>query len=40
MKHFEEPMIEIIKIEEIDIMTASNDRLSWDIYGESGWITD
>lgn len=41
MKQFAEPTIEIIQLEITDILTASNDRLTWDLYGDnSGWVTD
>lgn len=41
MKQFTEPTIEILRIEDIDILAASNDRLSWDIHdGNGGWVID
>lgn len=43
MKQFNEPTIEILRLEEVDILAASNDRLSWDIHDPgsgSGWVID
>ena len=41
MKQFTEPTMEIIRLEIVDVLTASNDRLSWDVHdGNNTWITD
>lgn len=40
MKQFNEPTIEIIQLEVTDILTASNERLTWDVYGSSDWVID
>ena len=40
MKQFNEPTIEIIQLEITDILAASNERLTWDVYGGSDWVID
>lgn len=41
MKQYLEPTIEIHEIDILDILTQSaNDEVFWNLYGESGWITD
>ena len=41
MKKYLDPTIEIVEIEILDILTQSaGDEVFWNLYGESGWITD